>query len=160
MYYADATSLEALGHAHLSEARALVLLMNDPSAAQRVTDSARRIAPGVPILTRARYLGERDYLLRIGATDVVAEEVEGGVEMLARLLRRLTVPPRPVFRPACVRRAMPFRHRALTPSFSSTELTSVDPAWLRLARQQRSLPLTRSARGAGRNRLPTRLCFP
>ncbi|HNN95443.1 MAG TPA: cation:proton antiporter, partial [Pseudomonadota bacterium] len=92
VYYADATSLEALGHAHLSEARALVLLMNDPSAAQRVTDSARRIAPGVPILTRARYLGERDYLLRIGATDVVAEEVEGGVEMLARLLRRLAVP--------------------------------------------------------------------
>lgn len=128
VYYADATSLEALGHAHLSEARALVLLMNDPSAAQRVTDSARRIAPGVPILTRARYLGERDYLLRIGATDVVAEEVEGGVEMLARLLRRLTV-PRPVFS-ACLRAArdaIPPSGRS-PPSFSSTELTSVDPA--------------------------------
>ncbi len=128
VYYADATSLEALGHAHLSEARALVLLMNDPSAAQRVTDSARRIAPGVPILTRARYLGERDYLLRIGATDVVAEEVEGGVEMLARLLRRLMV-PRPVFS-ACLRAArdaIPPSGRS-PPSFSSAELTGVDPA--------------------------------
>lgn len=92
VYYADATSSEALGHAHLAEAKALVLLMNDPGAAQRVTDAARRIAPGVPVLTRARYLGERDYLLRIGASDVVAEEVEGGVELLARLLRLLTIP--------------------------------------------------------------------
>ena len=92
VYYADATSSEALGHAHLAEAKALVLLMNDPGAAQRVTDAARRIAPDVPVLTRARYLGERDYLLRIGASDVIAEEVEGGVEMLARLLRRLTIP--------------------------------------------------------------------
>lgn len=92
VYYADATSSEALGHAHLAEAKALVLLMNDPGSAQRVTDAARRIAPGVPVLTRARYLGERDYLLRIGASDVVAEEVEGGVELLARLLRLLTIP--------------------------------------------------------------------
>lgn len=127
VYYADATSLEALGHAHLGDAKALVLLMNDPSAAQRVTDSARRIAPTVPILTRARYLGERDYLLRIGATDVVAEEVEGGVEMLARLLRRLSV-SRSVFI-TCLREA-----RAATPpsarsppGHSEPEVPRVDP---------------------------------
>lgn len=92
VYYADATSTEALGHAHLPDAKALVLLMNDPGSAQRVTDAARRVAPAVPVLTRARFLAERDYLLRIGASDVIAEEVEGGVEMLARLLRLLTIP--------------------------------------------------------------------
>lgn len=92
VYYADATSPEALGHAHLADAKAMVLLMNDPLAARRVIDASRRIARDVPVLTRARYLGERDYLLRIGASDVVAEEVEGGVEMLARLLRSLTIP--------------------------------------------------------------------
>lgn len=127
VYYADATSLEALGHAHLGDAKALVLLMNDPSAAQRVTDSARRIAPTVPILTRARYLGERDYLLRIGATDVVAEEVEGGVEMLARLLRRLSV-SRSVFM-TCLREARdatPPSARS-PPGHSEPEVPRVDP---------------------------------
>jgi CPA2 family monovalent cation:H+ antiporter-2 len=92
VFYGDATSIEALGHAHAAEARAIILLMNDPSAAQRVVDAARRVAPGVPLFMRAHYLAERDALQRLGATDVVAEEVEGGIELMARLLRTLGVP--------------------------------------------------------------------
>lgn len=92
VYYGDATSEEALGHAHIDKARGLLLLMNDPSAAKRVVDTAKRIAPEVPILMRTRYLGEKEPLLKMGATDVVAEEVEGAVEILSRLLRWLEVP--------------------------------------------------------------------
>jgi len=92
IYYGDATSTEALGHAHLERARALVLLMNDPQAANRVVDTARRVAPHVPILMRTRYVLERPALLAMGARDVVAEEVEGGVEVMARLLRWLEAP--------------------------------------------------------------------
>jgi CPA2 family monovalent cation:H+ antiporter-2 len=92
VYYGDATSEEALGHAHIEKARALLLLMNDPQAAQRVVDTAKRLSPGVPILMRAHYLLEKQPLLDMGATDVVAEEVEGGVEILARLLRWLDMP--------------------------------------------------------------------
>lgn len=92
VYYGDATSAEALGHAHLDKAKALLLLMNDPFGAERVVDTAKRIAPEIPILLRARYLGEKETLLGMGATDVVAEEVEGGLEILARLLRWLDVP--------------------------------------------------------------------
>ncbi|MBK6535645.1 MAG: cation:proton antiporter [Deltaproteobacteria bacterium] len=92
IYYADATSVEALGHAHLAEARLLVLLMNDPQAALRVVDTARRVAPRVPILMRTRHLTERDRLLGMGASDVVAEEVEGAIEVIARMLRSLELP--------------------------------------------------------------------
>jgi CPA2 family monovalent cation:H+ antiporter-2 len=92
VYYGDATSVEALGHAHLEKARLLVLLMNDPQAAQRVVDSAKRVAPQVPILMRTRYLAERGQLLQMGAKEVVAEEVEGAAEMIARMLREVEVP--------------------------------------------------------------------
>jgi len=92
VFYGDATSTEALGHAHIDKAKALLLLMNDPFGAERVVDTAKRIAPEIPILMRARYLGEKETLLNMGATDVVAEEVEGGLEILARLLRWLDVP--------------------------------------------------------------------
>ncbi len=92
VYYGDATSAEALGHAHIDKAKALLLLMNDPFGAERVVDTAKRIAPNIPILMRARYLGEKEMLIAMGATDVVAEEVEGGLEILARLLRWLDVP--------------------------------------------------------------------
>jgi CPA2 family monovalent cation:H+ antiporter-2 len=92
VYYGDATSEEALGHAHLPEARLVVLLMNDQQAAQRVVDTLRRLAPQVPVLMRTRYLAEREGLMKMGARDVVAEEVEGAVEVIARLLRAIEVP--------------------------------------------------------------------
>jgi CPA2 family monovalent cation:H+ antiporter-2 len=38
---------------------------------------------------RTRYLREKKELLALGASDVVAEEVEGAVEMIARILRML-----------------------------------------------------------------------
>jgi len=92
VYYGDATSAEALHHAHIGGARALVLLMNDPAALHRVVDTAKRIAPHVPILLRTRYLVDKDTLLAMGVREVVAEEVEGGVEIIARLLRWLETP--------------------------------------------------------------------
>jgi CPA2 family monovalent cation:H+ antiporter-2 len=92
VYYGDATSEETLGHAHLKTARALVLLINDARAARRVIDTAQRVAPEVPILIRSRYLAERQALLAMGARDVVAEEVEGAVEVLSRLMRWLETP--------------------------------------------------------------------
>jgi CPA2 family monovalent cation:H+ antiporter-2 len=92
IFYGDATSAETLAHAHLQQARALVLLINDPQAAARVVDTARREAPDTPILMRTHYLGECAELLKVGATDVVAEEVEAGMEVLARLLRWCDLP--------------------------------------------------------------------
>jgi CPA2 family monovalent cation:H+ antiporter-2 len=93
VYYGDATSVEALGHAGLGDARLLVLLMNDRRAGRRILDTARRVAPHVPVLMRARYLREANALLEAGAHDVVAEEVESTVEVVARMLRALEVPP-------------------------------------------------------------------
>jgi len=92
VYYGDATSEEALRHAHLESARQLVLLMNDAQAAERVVDTARRVAPHVRILARTRYFRQRDRLISLGAHRVVAEEVEGAVEMLHRMLRGVDVP--------------------------------------------------------------------
>lgn len=92
VFYADATSEEALSHAHVASARLVVLLMNDPQAATRIVDTLKRVAPEVPVLMRTRYLLERDVLRKLGARDVVAEEVEGAIEVIARMLRAVDVP--------------------------------------------------------------------
>lgn len=92
LFYADATSTEALTHAKVAVARAVAVLINDPAAAVRVVDAVRRCAPHVPVLIRARYDAERDKLVELGATEVIADEVEACVEMITRLLRRLEVP--------------------------------------------------------------------
>ncbi|HEX4352504.1 MAG TPA: cation:proton antiporter, partial [Polyangiales bacterium] len=71
LYYGDATSEEALQHAHLTEARLCVLLISDPQGVARVVDAARRVAPRVPVMMRTRYLLERPALLKLGAREVV-----------------------------------------------------------------------------------------
>jgi monovalent cation:H+ antiporter-2, CPA2 family len=93
IYYADATSEEALRHAHLDRARLLVILIDDPAAAARVVATAARVAARVPVIMRARYLRETGGLVSLGATAVVAEEVEGAVEVIGRMLQLIEVPP-------------------------------------------------------------------
>jgi monovalent cation:H+ antiporter-2, CPA2 family len=92
VFYGDATSAEALEHAHLERARALVLLINDPLAARRAVDAARKHAPEVPIIMRTRYVAEKEEAFALGAAEVICEELESGVEAVARVMRRLGVP--------------------------------------------------------------------
>ncbi|MCG3172696.1 MAG: Glutathione-regulated potassium-efflux system protein KefC [Myxococcota bacterium] len=92
VYYGDASSHEVLAHAYLRNARALVVLINDQRATERIVRAAREAAPNVPILTRTRYVKQRADVFEAGANEVVAEELEGSIEMIARLLRRLDLP--------------------------------------------------------------------
>jgi CPA2 family monovalent cation:H+ antiporter-2 len=108
VFYADATSDEALGHAHIDTARALVILISDSHAAHRIVELARERAPHVPTWVRTRYVHEgealtyhpkpsfkrRDASPQAAAHELVfiAEEVEGGAVVADRLLRALGVP--------------------------------------------------------------------
>jgi CPA2 family monovalent cation:H+ antiporter-2 len=92
IYYGDASSPETLEHARVSQARALVLMINDPEAARRAVDAARHHCPQTPVILRTRYVLEVDGLEKLGAADVVCEELEAGVEMLARVLRHVGAP--------------------------------------------------------------------
>ena len=88
IYYGDITSPEAQHHAHIREARAIVLVINDPDAARRAIAATRAISPDVPIVCRTRYVRDRESLIELGATEVVCEELEGGTEMAAQVLTR------------------------------------------------------------------------
>lgn len=88
IYYGDITSPEAQHHAHIREARAIVLVINDPDAARRAIAATRAISPDVPIVCRTRYVRDRESLMALGATEVVCEELEGGTEMAAQVLTR------------------------------------------------------------------------
>jgi CPA2 family monovalent cation:H+ antiporter-2 len=92
VYYGDAASVEALEHAGISRARALVLLMNDPQATFRVIEATRRVTSDVPVFVRSHFLAERENLIHLGANEVITEEVEAGMEVLAIVLRQLAVP--------------------------------------------------------------------
>ncbi|WP_170229284.1 cation:proton antiporter [Polyangium fumosum] len=91
-YYADVTSPEALASARVEHAAALVLLINDPEATRRAVAAAKQSAPKIPVLVRAHYIAADRALMELGAEEVVFEELEAGLEMIARVLRRRGIP--------------------------------------------------------------------
>ncbi len=93
VYYGDVAGAETLDHAHLTRARALVLLINDADATARAIVAARRIAPTVAILVRTPWVRDVTRLEGLGATEVVASELAAGIALVERLYDRMEVAP-------------------------------------------------------------------
>jgi len=89
---ADATSPAALEIAGIARARALVVTVPDPAASRKIVRMARSRNTGVKTIVRTRYIREVDELRRAGANEVIPEEFETSIEILARLLRSFHVP--------------------------------------------------------------------
>lgn len=88
----DASRADALSQAGIEEARVFVVAINDSAATRRSVTLARRLAPGTQIIVRTRYLADTEELLRLGANQVVPEDLETSLEIFARVLRDLHVP--------------------------------------------------------------------
>jgi len=91
-YYGDITSPETMRHFHLGQARAAILLVNDPDAARRALSAATSAFEALPVLMRTRRAEDRRALQELGAVHVVVEELEGGVEMAANVLALIGTP--------------------------------------------------------------------
>jgi CPA2 family monovalent cation:H+ antiporter-2 len=88
VYYGDVTSPETLERVGVGDAQQVAVLLNDPQATRRAVRAARRQAPDVAILARARYLADVPVLLQDGATLVVAQEYEASLKIIGEVMRR------------------------------------------------------------------------
>src|SRR4029453_13057568 len=66
IFYGDATSPESLHAAGLEDAVALVSMLSDPDAAERMVKTVRGMSPTIPVVVRTRYRAEADRLLAQG----------------------------------------------------------------------------------------------
>ena len=92
IFYADATSPDALHAAGVGRARAVAVVLSDPNASMRAISAIRAQSRTVPAIVRTRYRLEAERAERLGATFAVAEEAEASLELLAHLLTRLDMP--------------------------------------------------------------------
>lgn len=81
VYLGDASRAELLNKLALTEAAALVVTTDDAAAAERVVKAARRQAPELAILARARDAEHAYRLLEVGATQVIPEVLEAGLDL-------------------------------------------------------------------------------
>ncbi|MGQ9694436.1 MAG: cation:proton antiporter domain-containing protein [Thermodesulfobacteriota bacterium] len=92
IFFGDATHEAVLQHARLKEARIIVVVINDPVAARRITEISRRLNPKIHIIVRTRYLREVEPLYQLGANEVIPEEYETSIEIFARVLAKYLLP--------------------------------------------------------------------
>jgi CPA2 family monovalent cation:H+ antiporter-2 len=92
IHYGDASQPAILERVGAHQARAIVVVIDDPGAARRIVELARRKAPNAFILVRTRYLREVEPLSQLGADEVIADELEVSIEVFSRVLARMLVP--------------------------------------------------------------------
>ena len=91
IFYGDATQEASLLKANIRAARVIVVAIPDPNGTQRVVSLARRLNPGVEIVTRTRYVRDMARLYTLGANDIVSEEVEASIKIFSVVLEKYGV---------------------------------------------------------------------
>lgn len=88
----DAARMAILSHAGIHEARALVVAINEPRAAEHIVAQASALYPNLFILVRVRFVSNLEHLYRRGAKLVVPEEFETSIEIAAHVLKEFRIP--------------------------------------------------------------------
>ena len=87
--YGDPANSEVLTHAHLEQARALVVTVPDEATSELIVAASRDLAPDLPIIVRAATREGVKRLAQLGAWAVIHPELEGGLEIVRHTLLRL-----------------------------------------------------------------------
>jgi CPA2 family monovalent cation:H+ antiporter-2 len=91
--YGDATRGPLLEEAGVHHAKLCVVVVNDQSAAFRITSVARYENPTLQLIVRTRFLSELERFRNAGADVVVPGEIETSVQIFAHVLRAYRVDP-------------------------------------------------------------------
>lgn len=92
VFVGDASKPELLRLAGVERAAALLITMDNASAAAGALTAVRRHWPYLPVLVRSRDNTQAEVLLRAGATRVVPETLEASLQLAVHLLQALGYP--------------------------------------------------------------------
>lgn len=92
IYYGDASRVELLERCGLATAKAVVVTMDAPEAAEAVVAAARGARPDLAIVARARDARHAARLYELGATDAVPETIEASLQLSEAVLVDIGVP--------------------------------------------------------------------
>ncbi|ADV63125.1 sodium/hydrogen exchanger [Isosphaera pallida ATCC 43644] len=90
--YGDCSRAVILEHAGIKQARALAIMISDPTSARAAVQIARRLNPDLYILVRTPYIRELPELEKLGANVIIPEDFVSSLELFIQVLRRYRVP--------------------------------------------------------------------
>ncbi len=87
--YGDARRSEQWRHLHIEKARAVVVTIDDHSAAQEILHTIRKHWPHVPVSMRAEFITDMERLYDLGAEHVVPETLESSLQLARTTMEML-----------------------------------------------------------------------
>ncbi len=94
VYFGNASHPELLRRLGTAHAAAIVITMDRASIARRTVQAVRRECPALPIFARSRDEAHAEELLAAGATEVVPETLEAGLQLATYALLASGLPDR------------------------------------------------------------------
>jgi CPA2 family monovalent cation:H+ antiporter-2 len=88
VFFGDISSPEVLQKLKISAASELILVINDPGAAEKAIKAAREVAPETHIVARTPYLLDIEPLTKAGAQAVIPAERESAAQVASHVLSR------------------------------------------------------------------------
>ncbi len=107
--YGDAARREVLIAAGLLRAKVLIVSYNDTLSSLKILSHVQAIRPDLHVVVRTRDESDIDILKEAGATEVVAEVMEGSLMMVSHALMFLDVPSSQILR--CLRQTREERYQ-------------------------------------------------
>jgi CPA2 family monovalent cation:H+ antiporter-2 len=92
VHYGDASRSEFLERLNAAQAQAVVVTLDDATAAGRLVAALHRGWPHLPVLARARDAAHAEQLRQLGASEVVAEAEEASLQLGGLALQKTGLP--------------------------------------------------------------------
>ncbi|MFN3398900.1 MAG: cation:proton antiporter [Ferrovibrio sp.] len=92
VHYGDASRSEFLERLKAAQAQAVVVTLDDATAAGRLVAALHRGWPQLPVLARARDAAHAEQLRKLGASEVVAEAEEASLQLGGLALQKTGLP--------------------------------------------------------------------
>ena len=123
VFFGDCSRAEVLRKLHIDTACGMVLAISDAQATRQAVQIARHENSKLHIIVRTRYLTEIDVLRELGANEIIAEEFETSLEVLAIALKVFQTPSAAINR--VIERFRSNAYRALRSEFPPTRRQEV-----------------------------------
>ncbi|KAA9326012.1 cation:proton antiporter domain-containing protein [Adhaeribacter soli] len=90
--YGDAVHSIMLAHLGITRARVAVVAISDAKATKQIVANIRHLSSSVHIIARTMFVLEMEENFRMGADEVIPEELETSIEIFTRVLHKYLVP--------------------------------------------------------------------
>ncbi|WP_137043994.1 monovalent cation:proton antiporter-2 (CPA2) family protein [Pseudolabrys sp. FHR47] len=92
VFFGDASRTQMLERAGARKARAFVITLDAPRAAERMVQAVMHLQPKARVFARAKDIEHASKLTRMGVVGVIPEAVEASLQLGARVLEGLEIP--------------------------------------------------------------------